>query len=126
MIIFDRHIRRIALELIAPGISAFDIQRITIAVHLPQAGNGEVIPSFVVKINFIEVERPLVGIPHPVEFPGSVNRHKVGGLLLFTLQGRIFRFIGEIMRVHRGTVDSIHFRIHPFRLLLCIGRHKRT
>ena len=52
----------------SPGISYVDIDRVTIAVQLPNTGNLKIIPTFVVEISLVKVGRACVCVSHPVNF----------------------------------------------------------
>ena len=122
MVVGHRHVRRIVLKLVAPGVSGVDIQRIAVSVQLPDAGNGHLAPSLVVEVFLPEIHRTPVGVVDPVEFPQTVKAQIVfRSLHVAAAKCRLVLVIGEIRSAHRSAVHRIHLRILPF--LECLRRH---
>ena len=78
MILFGRHLGRVVLELLTPCVTHIDIDRIAIAVQLPNGRHLHVVPSFVVVAYSPEIGWTSLGITYPEEFPSTVERHEVG------------------------------------------------
>ena len=113
MIVFCRYLRGIVFELASPGISYVDIDRVTVAVQLPNTGNLKIIPTFVVEISLVKVGRACVCVSHPVEFPKTVQGHEICGIFFNAGFSFISRCESKVISVHSGAVCGIHFRIFP-------------
>ena len=103
MVLELRHMRRVILEEIAPGISDIEVQGIAIAVEFPDSGNRHGAPSAVIVVRPVVIHRTVPGILHPVEFPDTVQRDRL-------------RIINVECSAHRHTVDLIHSGIAPDRV----------
>ena len=77
MIVAHRHLRRVAVELVAPGVADVDVLRVAVAVELPEAGHGHGGPGGVVEVGGLEAGGAHVGRWNPVEFPQSIEAQKV-------------------------------------------------
>ena len=104
--------RRIAVEIVFPGIADIEIDRIAIAVEFPHSRDRHSSPVGVVEVRSPEIGRTLVCILDPVEFPFSVEREVVLAVLhsLFHL---FEAGIGKEVSVHRRTVDLSDIRVLP-------------
>ena len=122
MIVLDGHLRRVVLELVAPGVANIHIDRIAKAVQFPHAGDGDVVPTFVIVAHTPEVGRASIGILHPEELPDAVQCHETGRLFFQAPGGDIGRLVGEVVGVHGGTVHGVDLRVEPFFERLCAGR----
>ena len=101
VVVFGRRDGRRILVPAAPGITGIDIDRIAIAVELPQAGDVHPAPGFFDIVGPPEIDGALVRAPHPVEMPFPAQRNDLG-------------LIGPERAVHRKTVDGIDVGILPF------------
>ena len=113
MVVFGRHIRRIVLVVVAPGVADVHIDRVAVAVKFPHGGHIKLVPALVVKILFPEICGSAVQVAHPVEFPWSVKAHEVRAFFFGAGGGCIGVFVGEISRVHRQTVDRVDIGVLP-------------
>ena len=126
MVVLGRNSWWLLIEMTAPAEAYIHIFRITESIHLPVAWNIHGLPFGIIKIFLVEVGRTLVGISHPVELPGSVERKEILALRLvhvqdilahdFTilLRNPVICRIGEEIGVQRKTIDGIHLKVVPF------------
>ena len=113
VVVLDRDLGRVALELVAPGISGVHVDGIAESVEFPHAGDGNRIPALVIETGRPETRGTLVGVAYPVEFPGPVDGQVVGGGFGASGEGQAVILIREIMGMHRGAVHGVHGRILP-------------
>ena len=106
MIIFNGYLRWVILEMTAPGKAHIHVLRVTEAVQFPHPGDRHRRPSFLLIIGTVEIRRTLVGMLHPEETPGTVQRQPVG--------------MGEC-RMYRIAVDIIHLQVMPLRHRRLLG-----
>ena len=106
----------------APRVAYIDVERVAMAVQFPYTGHGHCSPRPVVVVRLPEVGGSGVGMAYPVEFPHPVEGHVIVGRLAFATGCLFGRFIGEVIGVHRGTVDGVDACIVPFGKRLCICR----
>ena len=117
MIIFHRYLWRITLKLVHPAVANVHIERIAIAIELPNARHWHLSPSAIIVAHLVEVRRPLVCILHPKELPSAVQRHEVGAGLLVSSTGLSLILVSEEVGMHRQSVHRIHLRILPLIFL---------
>ena len=60
---------RVILELVVPWIDRIAVQRVSVAIDLPDTRYGHRAPALVVEAEAPEVPRALIGMAHPVEAP---------------------------------------------------------
>lgn len=114
MITFSGHVRRVVLELISPGISDIDIDRVSVAVQFPYGRNLHVVPTFVIEACFPEIGRTCICIFDPEKFPGTIEAHVIGRFFFNGLGSSVCVFVSEKVGMHRCSVDRIDFGILPF------------
>ena len=122
VVFFSRYVRRIVFETAAPSITYVDVDRVAVSVSFPYSRHLKVVPTFIVEAGFPEICGACICIPHPEEFPGSVQAHKVLGVFLDCLGSHFCIFVRKEVCVHRCPVDGIYFRVLPFFKCLCIAR----
>ena len=76
VIIGNRYMRRVILELVTPGIADIYINGVAIAVQLPYTGHRYIAPSLDVKPRLPIINGTGIGIFHPKELPRTVQGHK--------------------------------------------------
>ena len=113
MVVERRDDRRVDGRLLAPGVAVIYVERIAVAVDLPDAWYGDGGPSIVIIIDGEEIGWSLVGILDPKEAPRAVEREEVGRGL-FGLKGGIGTLESEEPCVHREAVPLVDFRVLPF------------
>ncbi len=123
MIVLVWNLRRIAFELVAPGVSVVHIYCVAIAVEFPHAGHGHHTPVFVVKSLFPEIHGSVGGVVYPVEFPEPIEAEIVLRFRPFILCKSFLSLCeSEVLGAHRSTVYCIHFGILPLGKCLAVGR----
>ena len=100
MILEHRHVRRIVLEEIAPGIAYIEIQRVTVTVEFPDSGKRHRTPSAVIIAHLIIIHGAVTGVFHPIELPDAMQGHSLR-----------LRYIKS--RGHRLAADPIDIRVPP-------------
>ena len=88
MILLNGCVRGIVGVLATPGITYIDIERVTVAVELPDGWYLHFVPSKVVEVGAEEVCWTGIGILYPVELPGSVQAHVAFRLCHIATLGR--------------------------------------
>ena len=125
MVLLNWNLWRIILEVITPCKANVHIDRITIAIHLPDARNREVLPLGIIVISTKEIRWALISILNPVELPVSIEGKVISRLLHIKLcSTHIFsRCEGKEVSMRCKTVDGIHLKVMPFcESRLHIGR----
>ena len=85
VVVLGRYGWRLLVEVTTPCEAVVDILWLSEAEHLPVAWHLDVAPLGVIEVSLVEVGRTLVGVLHPVEFPGAVERKEVFALCLVAL-----------------------------------------
>ena len=124
-----RHQGRIFLEIehgVVELVRLVHIDGRTVSLTLPVAGHLYLVPVAHVVVGAVEVDRPRVGVAHPVEPPGSVQTHVVGRRLTGLLANSLD--IARRIRPHIGMrgqfVQSRGILALPLGLVL-LGLHGR-
>ena len=73
VVVLGRYGWRLLVEVTTPCEAGVDILWLSEAEHLPVAWHLDVAPLGVIEVSLVEVGRTLVGVLHPVEFPGAVE-----------------------------------------------------
>ena len=112
MVFLYGNMRRIVAEFFPPRIAHIDIYRVTVTVHFPYPGNGNLPPFALIEVRNVKIGHPPVGILGPMELPQSVKGKKILRHLLSP-----FRFGPVRKRKHVGMrfepVNIIDFGIRP-------------
>ena len=85
VVVLGRYGWRLLVEVTTPCEAVVDILWLSEAGYLPVAWHLDVAPLGVIEVSLVEVGRTLVGVLHPVEFPGAVERKEVFALCLVAL-----------------------------------------
>ena len=76
VVLFDRNVRRIVLELAFPAVADVDVERIPVAVDLPYSRNRHFAPVRIIGLGLEECGGAAVMGLVPFEFPKPVKRHQ--------------------------------------------------
>ena len=114
VVVLHGHSRRLSVEMGLPREARIDINRVAVAVHLPDARHGNRSPTRIVEVRLEKVGGTLVAVLHPVEFPRAVQRQEVLRLRAVAFQRQLLVFVGKKRGVQRQSVDFIHVQVLDF------------
>ena len=109
VVMFRRHVGGIVLKMAVPGVAVVGVDRVPVAVELPDSGHRHCAPAGIVEFDGLEAAFALGVAVKPAEFPGAVQA-----------QGGAF---ATHAGAHREPAGFIHIRVLPVRQLLG-GTHK--